>query len=160
TLWIDLNTEKMVLVWRDNLPVRTIKMKGVDHILGWIEPLAEPPRPASYCPNFLAEKQRADAAKWERESPEAEAAAAAAAAAQDAELEKKFADFDKEMDAADKEITAAAAAVEEKWAAEKAAMIAAGVDPALLEPETASQSPAESLRALIQGSQPEDAALI
>jgi hypothetical protein len=83
TLWIDLNTEKMVLVWRGNIPVRTIKMKEVDKILAWTELLSEPRRPDSYGQVFLAERQRAEDAEFEVESPEEAAAAAARDAAAD-----------------------------------------------------------------------------
>ena len=163
TLWIDLNAERMVQVWRGHVPVRTIKLKEIDQILAWTEPLSEPARPASYCPIFLAECKRAEDAEWGIESPEAAAAAEAEGAAADAEFEKAFAEFDKEMAAADKEITDAAAGVEAEWDAQKAAMIAKGIDPALLEAKAALQSPSEALRARIlelQGSNPKDAAIL
>ena len=163
TLWLDLNEEKMILVWRGHAPVRTIKLKEVEQILSWTEPLSEPPRPAAYCPIFLAERERAEEAEWGIESPEAADAAEAEEVAANAESERAFAEFDKEMADANRELDEAAAALEAKWAAEKSVMIASGIDPTVLEPKAAPQSPSESLRAAIremQGSRPEDAAIL
>jgi uncharacterized protein YjbI with pentapeptide repeats len=163
TLWIDLNESKMVLVWRGNVPVRSIKMTEVEQVLAWMEPLSEPPRPASYCPIFIAESERAKNAEWQFQTPEEIAAGEEQDAKAAAELEMESAEFDREMAAADKEATEVAAALEAKRAEEKAALIAQGVDPALLEPVAASQLPSESLRATIQQMQirsPEDAALL
>jgi uncharacterized protein YjbI with pentapeptide repeats len=149
TVWLDLNVEKMILAWRGHVPVRSIKLKEVEQVLAWTEPLTEPPRPAAYCPVFLAEKRRAEAVALGEETPE-EAAAAAAQEAQSAkELEQDFAQFDKDLAASEKEMVEMAAAADASWAAEKAALIASGINPALLEPNP-NQSPSQAIRAALQ----------
>jgi uncharacterized protein YjbI with pentapeptide repeats len=153
TVWIDLDAERMALVWRGHAPVRTIKLKEIEQVLAWTEAVSEPPRDALYCPIFLAERQRAEEAEVELESPEAAAAAEAEDAATDAEFETAFAAFDQEMAAADNEILDAAAGAEAHWAGQKAALIASGIDPALLEPKSATESPFDAVRASIQALQ-------
>jgi uncharacterized protein YjbI with pentapeptide repeats len=148
TLWIDLNAEKMVLVWRGRAAVQTVKMKEVAQILAWTEPLSEPPRPTTYCPVFISDRKRIEDAEFVFESPEE--------AAGKAEFGKAFAEFDQEIASAEKEIDEAAAVAEQQWAAEKSALVASGIDPALLEPKASSQSiaaSAASLRAEIQDQQ-------
>lgn len=150
TLWIDLDAEKMVLVWRGQVPVRTIKLKEIEQILAWTEPITEPPWPASYCSTFLADRRRAEDAENGVESPEAAAAAEAEEAAADAAFNKAFAEFDKEMSATDREITSAAAALEPQWVERKAAMIASGTEPGRLDPRSLVRSPVESLCAAVR----------
>ena len=148
---------------RGHVPVRTIKLREVEHVLAWTEPLSDAPHPASYSKTVLAERQRAEAAEGQVQTPDEAAAEEAEKARENALFDEAFAHFDQEMAAAEKEIAAAEADLHQKWAAEKASMIAAGIEPALVEPATASQLPSESLRATIQemqGRSPEDAALL
>ena len=149
TLWIDLNQQKMVLVWRGHVPVRTIKLKEVEQILVWTEAVSEAPRSAARCSIFLADRQRAEDAEHEVQTPEEAAVAQAEEEASTAEFKRAFAEFEREMIAAEQEITGAAAALDARWAAQKAAMIAGGTDPAKLEPRASSGSPVEALRAAI-----------
>src|SRR5262249_47521391 len=118
---------------------------------------SEPPRPTSYCPVFLAERQLAEDAEFGIESPEE----AAERAADKAESEKALAQFDQEMEAAEKEIAEAEALAEEHLAQDKARTLASGIDRALLERKLVSGSASEATRAAIQDLQathPEQAA--
>src|SRR5262249_3347718 len=156
TLWIDLNVDKLVLVWRGHIRVRTIKLKEVEQVLAWTESLSEPKRPATYCPTFLAERQKAEEAEFGVEPLEE-------ADQGEAEFEKSFAEFDRDMEAAEKEIADAMATGDEHFAAQKAQLIAAGFDPALSEPKSIAESASEGLRAEIQRLQainPEQAAAL
>jgi uncharacterized protein YjbI with pentapeptide repeats len=150
TLWLDLDREKMVLVWRGHVPVRTIKLKEVQQILAWTEPISEPPRPVAHCPVFLAELQRVEDAENEVRTPEEAAVAEAEEAAADAAFDKAFAEFDTEMSATDRQITSAAAALEAQWVEQKASMIASGIEPGSLDPRSFVLSPLESLRATVR----------
>ena len=93
TVWIDMNQEKMVLIWRGLLPVSSLKMLDVEHVLSLLEPLDGPDLSIEHYQGLLAE-QLAPAV----ESPPFDAAAVRAqidaAIAQGA---KERADFEKMM---------------------------------------------------------------
>jgi uncharacterized protein YjbI with pentapeptide repeats len=156
TLWIDLNVEKMVLVWRGHVSVRTLKLKEVQQVLAWTEPLSAPVRPASYCPIFLAERKRAEEAEFEEEPGSSEEPDTA-----DADFENAFAEFDRDIEQAEEEIAEAQATAKKQMAEERARMIASGIDPALLEPNPAAMSPLDALReAIRRGGSPEERAAL
>lgn len=58
TVWIDMETEQLVLVWRGRAPVLSTKLKDVRHILALVEPLAAPPRSSDDFAALLAAEQR------------------------------------------------------------------------------------------------------
>lgn len=109
TLWLDLDAERMILVWRGSVPVRSTRLKEVEKVLAWTEAVSEPPRRVSYCTTFLAERQVAEDAEFGVGSPADEAAEEAEAEAEDAAFEEAFAGFDREMEEAQKEIADAEA---------------------------------------------------
>ena len=42
TLWVDMDQEKLTLVWRGRTPVRSVKLRDVESLLVLLEPLDEP----------------------------------------------------------------------------------------------------------------------
>lgn len=149
TLWIDLNAGKMALTWRGHVPVRTIKLREVQQVLAWWEPLADPRRPASHCAAFVAEHERAEDAPFAM--PEAEAQADAEASA---ESERATAEFDKAIAASELELAEFEAAADKEAAAHEAALIASGLDPAVLQPKPQPEGAAEALLAAIAALRP------
>jgi uncharacterized protein YjbI with pentapeptide repeats len=57
TLWIDMEAEQVVLVWRGRAPVLSTKLKDVRHLLALVEPLDAPPRPLADFAALLAAAQ-------------------------------------------------------------------------------------------------------
>ncbi len=139
TAWINLEEEKLVLVWRGNVAVRSIKLREVERIVAWTEPLSERPKPPSYCPTFIAEQNEAYEKEIDvpNEAPGAEEAASVAAKC------------DVDIAAAEKELDDAVAEGEAIWVQQKAQLIASGVDPASLETPPATQTASQALRELI-----------
>ncbi len=48
TLWVDMDEEKLVLVWRGRTPVRSLKLTEVNKLFVLLEPLDEPQHPLPY----------------------------------------------------------------------------------------------------------------
>jgi REP element-mobilizing transposase RayT len=44
TLWVNLDEEKLILVWRGLADVRTLKLREIEHIVAVTEPLSQLPR--------------------------------------------------------------------------------------------------------------------
>ena len=57
TVWIDMEAEQLVLVWRGRAPVLSTKLKDVRHLLALVEPLDAPPRPLAAFAALLAAEQ-------------------------------------------------------------------------------------------------------
>ena len=57
TLWIDMEAELLVLVWRGRAPVLSTKLKDVRHLLALVEPLDAPRRPRADFAALLAAAQ-------------------------------------------------------------------------------------------------------
>ena len=135
TIWIDLTQEKIVLVWRGLTEVRTPKMKEIQHVIAWDEPLAEPPKNLDHYRQLLATKLH---------PPEDEEPEEPAIPTDDWEPE-----FDREIAAMKQEIEQAEQQLLAKSAAEKAALIAQGADPKLFEPPAVPVSGAAALAAML-----------
>jgi len=54
TVWIDADQEKLVLAWRGHLPVASLKLLDVEHLLAVLEPLDEPDRGLRFFEEMLA----------------------------------------------------------------------------------------------------------
>ena len=54
TVWIDADQEKLVLAWRGCLPVASLKLLDVEHLLSVLEPLDEPDRGLPFFEEMLA----------------------------------------------------------------------------------------------------------
>jgi uncharacterized protein YjbI with pentapeptide repeats len=124
TLWIDMAGEKMVLIWRGLAEVRTPKMKEVEHVLAWHEPLTEPRKSLDHYRQLLAE-QLHPAAEDEPQAPEVPEDDWEPA------FDREIAEMKQEIEEAEKKLL-------EQSAAAKAELIAAGADPSSLEPPPAS----------------------
>jgi uncharacterized protein YjbI with pentapeptide repeats len=140
TFWIDMNQEKLILVWRGLADVRTIKLKEIEHILAATEPVSEPPKSLEHYRATLLAASPAPPA----EEKEAGARAEAEFQARRAEMDKRFADAEKEFAQSEQEIAKHEAEAMKALEEQKAALIAAGVDPKLLEgpaePQTLAQA--------------------
>ncbi len=56
TLWVDMDREKLILVWRGSTPVRSIKLRDIKDVLVLTEPLAEPERPLHHYHALLTQR--------------------------------------------------------------------------------------------------------
>ena len=54
TVWIDADQETLVLAWRGHLPVASLKLLDVEHLLALLEPLDEPDRGLRFFEAMLA----------------------------------------------------------------------------------------------------------
>jgi uncharacterized protein YjbI with pentapeptide repeats len=139
TLWINMEEEKLILVWRGLADVRTIKLKEIEHLLAVTESLSEPAKdPDHYRKTLLAAPAPA-AEQYKEAAPQKEGEDQARLA----EMEKRAAEAEKELALAEQEALRYEAEAQKKVADQKAALIASGVDPKLLEPAAAPQSLAE-----------------
>ncbi len=93
TLWIDMELEKLILIWRGNTPIRDIKLKDIESIFSVTELLSEPMREADFYWDQLEE--RFSDAEEEQEDLEDEAYWQA--------FDKDFEAFDKEFEEMDLE---------------------------------------------------------
>jgi uncharacterized protein YjbI with pentapeptide repeats len=93
TLWIDMDLEKLILVWRGNTPIRDIKLRDIESIFSVTEPLSEPGREAEFYWDNLEE--RFSDAEDEQEDQEDEAYWQA--------FDKDFEAFDKDFEEMDLE---------------------------------------------------------
>jgi uncharacterized protein YjbI with pentapeptide repeats len=83
TLWIDASAEKLVLIWRGQLDVRSFKIKEIEEVYAGTEPLAEPPQSADHY------RQRMEELQADKEDPE-EKAVEAEQAARDAAFDQEI----------------------------------------------------------------------
>ena len=56
TVWVDLDQEKLVLVWRGRLPVASIKLLDIQNVLALVEPLDQPDPGLQFYKQSLAEQ--------------------------------------------------------------------------------------------------------
>ena len=55
TLWVDMDKEKLVLVWRGVAPVRSLKLRDLEKVLIMTEPLGEPQKDPSHYLSIMEE---------------------------------------------------------------------------------------------------------
>jgi hypothetical protein len=64
TVWIDMDAETLILVWRGNVDVRNQKLIGSEHFFATSEPLGQPPLDRAACverlEEALARREKAD----------------------------------------------------------------------------------------------------
>ena len=141
TLWIDMDTEKLVLVWRGLTPVRSLKFKEVTHLAALTEPLTSPVRPKEEMREWMRQKIREERGEGPP-SPE-EAAEEAADKASRESFVKDMAAMDKEKAELEKEFAGSEEEAEKQLEQEKARLIAEGVDPKILDQPPKPQTVAE-----------------
>jgi uncharacterized protein YjbI with pentapeptide repeats len=141
TLWIDMNSEKLVLVWRGLTPVRSLKFKEVTHIAALTEPLASPVRPKEEMHEWMLQRVREE--RGEGPPTPEEAAEAAVSKASQEGFEKEMAAMDKEEAELEREFEAGEQSAAEELKQEKARLIAEGLDPRVLEPPPKPQTMSE-----------------
>ena len=56
TLWVDMDKEKLSLVWRGRTPVRSVKLRDVESLLVLLEPLDEPDHPLAHYEAMFAQE--------------------------------------------------------------------------------------------------------
>jgi uncharacterized protein YjbI with pentapeptide repeats len=69
TLWVDMDAEKLVLVWRGWTTVRDEDLEEIGHIMVTSEKTDADPHPAAYYEKRLAELLKARDKEWELEEP-------------------------------------------------------------------------------------------
>lgn len=146
TLWIDMESEKLVLVWRGLTPVRSLKFKEVTHLAALTEPVVSPLRSKEQMREWMQQKIREE--KGEGPPSPEEAADAAADKASRESFEKDMVAMDKAETELKKEFAAVEEEAEKQLEQEKARLMAEGVDPKILEQSPKPQTVAE-LRAYL-----------
>ena len=141
TLWIDTETERLVLIWRGLTPIRSIKFKEVTHIAALTEPLDSPLRSKEEMHEWMLQRIREERGEGPP-TPEAAAEEAEAKAAREA-FEKDMAAMDKEQAELYQKFAALDQEAGNKWEAEKARLISEGIDPRILEKSPKPQTVAE-----------------
>lgn len=141
TLWIDMESEKLVLIWRGLTPVRSLKFKEVTHLAALTEPLASPLRSKEQMREWMNQKIREEKGEGPP-SPEQTADAAADKASRES-FEKDMAAMDKAEAELKKEFAAVEEQAEKQLEQEKARLMAEGVDPKILEQSSKPQTVAE-----------------
>jgi uncharacterized protein YjbI with pentapeptide repeats len=63
TLWVDMDREKLSLVWRGRTPVRSVKLRDIETLLVLLEPLDEPDHPLAHYEAMIADGRGAAAAQ-------------------------------------------------------------------------------------------------
>jgi len=91
TLWVDMDQEKLALVWRGRTPVRSVKLPDVESLLVLLEPLDEPDHPLAHYEAMFAQEPVV------AEAPPAMARERFDFAAMKADLEAKVEDVKKEI---------------------------------------------------------------
>jgi len=175
TLWIDMEAERLVLVWRGRAPVLSTKLKDVRQLLVLLEPLAAPPRSLGDFAALLA-AQRAPASPppapaspvaMLADESQATVAAINAAAEKLNRIAADIRDMRSQVDAKIAEVTQLASGKVETAAAEAKAKGVEVVEPTRsLDPQAALALAASKLRATadrlraIPGTPPEKIAAI
>ncbi len=113
TIWIDMDSETLVLVWRGAVDVRTLKLREIEHLFAFIEKLSESAATVDQARALFLKRLKGDEEPVEVEADEA---------AEDAAFEKEMGGLEEEF-AKDR---AEAAKIEEQ--ANKM-LVEAGLDP-------------------------------
>ena len=147
TVWINMDEERIVLAWRGVAPAHTLKLRELEQVFAFTEPLSQPVRSLDESWHYV----RARFIETEEEAPESPTAAQLRAASR-IEFDQAFAQADQELAQAQQEVAQHEAQAEAALQEQHAAMVAQGVDPAVIaaaeQPRTLAQSRAE-LTALV-----------
>lgn len=131
TLWIDMETEKLILVWRGLTPVRSVKFKEVTHLAALTEPLESPVRSKEEMHAWMLQQIQIE--RGQGQPTAEEAAEEAAAKASKESFERDMAAMDQEKAKLEQEFAELEAQADKQWAQEKARLIEEGIDPKVLE---------------------------
>lgn len=130
TLWVDMELEKLILVWRGNTPIQNIKLKDVESIFAVTEKLEESRKDVNYYWDKL-EEQFSDA---EEEQEDKEDEAYWQAFDKDFEaFDKEFEEMDLEFAQMDKEIAALEAEAAKAMEQNIKLALARGLNPSVLD---------------------------
>jgi uncharacterized protein YjbI with pentapeptide repeats len=130
TLWVDMETEKLILVWRGDTPIRHIKLKDIEGIIAGTEPLSDPPHDKEYFWKRLEEYYTdADAEQEEME----DAASWAAFDKSFEDMETDFAQMEKDALQMDKEMAVLEAEAKKAMDDNIRQALERGMDPAFLD---------------------------
>jgi uncharacterized protein YjbI with pentapeptide repeats len=140
TLWINMEEEKVILVWRGVADVQTMKLKEIEDVLAVTESLSEAPKNSEIYRKTLL----APPAALPEEDKEAASRREAEFQARFADMDKRFAKADKRFAQAEQEFLRHEAEAAKIVADQKATLIASGVDPKLLEGVAGPQTLAEA----------------
>jgi uncharacterized protein YjbI with pentapeptide repeats len=138
TLWVDLDQEKLILVWRGLASVESQKLKEIEHVFALAEPLSETDHDLSYYESLMYRCIEKEDAEFEPDAKvdESEETGDSAAAELDAEVEQADAEFAELEAAADR-------AAEE----DRAHALERGMPADVFDRPPAPVDPAETLRA-------------
>lgn len=142
TLWVDMDKEELVLLWRGHTDVRTLKLKEIEQVYAISEPLKSP---AQKPEQYRAELERRFV---ERENAEAISAKAKAEAEHWAAFHKRFAEIDKEFAEGDKLMARMDAEATQGIAEHQARLRTAGIEPTRLEEPAAAPTLAQGIAEL------------
>jgi uncharacterized protein YjbI with pentapeptide repeats len=99
TLWMDMDAEKLVLVWRGRTAVRSRALKDVEGVVVLAEQLGEPPRSAEYYDQLRKDRLAEEDEAFEAAFFDVDTAADDEAFEREmAEVEKECADLEKALD--------------------------------------------------------------
>ncbi len=133
TVWVDLDREKLVLVWRGRLPVKSLKMLDIESVMPVVEPLDQPDPGIGFYEELLArqlappsEPPLMDAAAVRATIDAAFAKASQERAALEAEINEEVAKAEAMLAESRQEAAAAAKAAGIDW---KMPEFAAGATP-------------------------------
>lgn len=118
TLWVDMEAEKLVLVWRGMAPVRSLKLEHVEELLAFTEPLTDPPAPVDEARARLLPQEDEDDDDF---------------GPSDEELAANQAAFDKEFEDMNADFARVEAEAKAAEVAHIARLVAAGIDPKQIE---------------------------
>jgi hypothetical protein len=138
TLWVNMDEEKLVLVWRGLAPVRTHKLREIKHLYVVTEMMTEPPQ--------ALEEHRAQFELSLNEGIEVDLPDRNDAMA-DAAFEKQFVDMEKEFGKAEEEMLKAEADVMRMFEEVKGRAMTGDLDPGLFEEQGLPQTLEEGIGA-------------
>ena len=160
TLWVDMELEKLILVWRGNTPIHDIKLKDIESIFSVTEPLSEPGKEAEFYWDELEE--RFSEAEEEKEDEEDEAYWKAFDEDFEA-FDKEFEEMDLEFAQMDKEFAVLEAEAQRAFEKNTKMALARGLDPAILDKPAEgktlqeAQSVLKAIKARLEKTNPEHA---
>ncbi len=123
TLWIDMDAEKLVLVWRGTTEVRSRRLKEIERALVLAEPLSDAPPPAEHYRKLREEHLAKEGEEFEAAFADMDASAEDEAFEKEmTETEKEFADLEQTFAVLEEEPARMAA----HW---RSVLTDAGIDP-------------------------------
>jgi uncharacterized protein YjbI with pentapeptide repeats len=119
TLWVDMDAEKLIMVWRGVTDVRSMKLGEIEHLYVETEKLSDTPEPLGFYRELM--NQRLSEEEFEEDETPRERIST-----EEAELEKEMARIEEEVAKMEAHASKAEADLREE-------LISKGVDPSLLD---------------------------